>query len=67
MLSADPAGLSLVGIIIPSFHPSCCPQMMGDMADRKLLVTREGVEKPPRVTFREINPFALWVSLWRPW
>ena len=37
-------------------------QMRSELEDRDYFVTREGVEEPPRVAFREVNPFGLWVG-----
>ena len=54
----------------PSTHlpPSCWPsvptfQMRSELEDKSYFVTREGVETPPRIGFKKINLFALWVRV----
>ncbi len=39
-----------------------CTQMRLELQNKDFYVTREGAERPPKVAFREINPFKLWVS-----
>ena len=37
------------------------PQMRQELSNKELLVTREGTEVPPHITFREFHPYKLWV------